>query len=139
MRKDWHKYFMDIAFMVAERSTCDRKHVGCVITKDKQLVSSGYNGSIAGTPHCDEEGHMMEKGHCVRVIHAEQNAMAQAAKYGISLFGSVAYITAYPCWQCFKLLANSGIIEIYYSDDYRIDDKVKDYAGIVGIRMEKIL
>lgn len=114
MRDNWDVYFAKQARMVATRATCDRAHVGCVIVKDNHILSTGYNGSISGRPHCDDEGHMMLHNHCVRTVHAEQNAVAQAAKFGIRLFGSTAYITHSPCFQCFKILINAGIRSICY-------------------------
>lgn len=79
-RADWHTYFMNIARQVATRSTCDRKQVGAVIVRDRTILSTGYNGSIRGLAHCDEAGHLMENGHCVRTVHAESNAVAQSAR-----------------------------------------------------------
>ena len=108
-RAKWEAYFMNIAKEVATRSTCDRKHVGAVIVRDKTILSTGYNGSIRGMPHCDEAGHMIENGHCVATIHAESNAVLQAAKNGVMIDKSEVYITASPCWPCFKMLVNAGI------------------------------
>ena len=85
-RADWPTYFMNIARQVATRSTCDRKQVGAVIVRDKTILSTGYNGSIRGLSHCDEDGHLMENGHCVRTVHAEANAIAQAARHGGEAF-----------------------------------------------------
>src|SRR5262245_29792454 len=102
-RVDWHTYFMNIAHQAATRSTCDRKHVGAVIVRDKTILSTGYNGSIRGMPHCDEVGHLMENDHCVATVHAEANAIIQAAKNGVRIEGSELYTTASPCWNCFKL------------------------------------
>ncbi|HGJ65715.1 TPA: dCMP deaminase family protein, partial [bacterium] len=119
LRVNWHQYFMNIAEQVATRSTCDRKHVGAVIVRDKTILSTGYNGSIRGAPHCDDVGHDMENGHCVRTVHAEANAVAQAAKHGVSIDGAEIYVTASPCLSCFKLLANSGVKVIYYKEFYR--------------------
>ena len=84
-RASWGEYFMDIAVVVAARSTCSRKNVGAVIVRDKTILSTGYNGSVRGLSHCDEAGHMMEDGHCVRTIHAEINAIIQAAKNGVRI------------------------------------------------------
>ena len=84
-RVDWHTYFMNIAHQAATRSTCDRKHVGAVIVRDKTILSTGYNGSIRGMPHCDDVGHLMENGHCVATVHAEANAIIQAAKNGVRI------------------------------------------------------
>ena len=118
-RVDWHTYFMNIATQVATRSTCDRKHVGAVIVRDKTILSTGYNGSIRGMPHCDEVGHDLENDHCVATIHAEANAILQAAKNGVMIDGAELYTTASPCWNCFKLIANAGIRTIYYGEFYR--------------------
>ena len=108
-RVSWETYFMNIAREVATRSTCDRKHVGAVIVRDKTILSTGYNGSIKGLPHCDEAGHEMVEGHCVRTTHAEANAIVQAAKNGVKIDSAEIYVTASPCYNCFKLIANSGI------------------------------
>jgi dCMP deaminase len=137
IRKDWHEYFMDIAHMVASRSTCDRKHIGAVIVKNKTILSTGYNGSIRGRPHCSEIGCDMENGHCVATIHAEANAIIQAAKNGVAIDGAEIYTTASPCWNCFKLIANSGINTIYYHEFYR-DERIKRVAEELGIILIKI-
>ena len=110
---------MDIARQVATRATCDRKHVGSVVVRDRTILSTGYNGSIRGMPHCDEVGHMMENGHCVATVHAEANAILQAAKNGVRIDGATLYTTASPCWPCFKLIANSGCVRIVYGEFYR--------------------
>src|SRR5437870_5981269 len=102
-RIGWHEYFMNIARQAATRSTCDRKHVGAVIVKNKTILSTGYNGSIRGVESCRERGHMMEEGHCVRTVHAEANAIIQAAKNGVTIDQADLYTTASPCWWCFKL------------------------------------
>ena len=107
--------------MVSSRSTCDRKFVGAVIVRDKTILSTGYNGSIRGMPHCTEVGHMMEDGHCVATIHAESNAILQAAKNGVSIDGATIYVTASPCWNCFKQIANAGIRRIVFGEFYRDD------------------
>ncbi len=133
-RADWNTYFMNIARQVATRSTCDRKHVGAVIVRDRTILSTGYNGSIRGLAHCDEEGHLMEEGHCVRTVHAESNAIAQAARNGVALEGAEIYITASPCWGCFRLLANAGIRRIFYGEFYR-DQRIHDFAIQAGIEL----
>ena len=133
-RATWEEYFMNIAKQVASRSTCDRKHVGAVIVKDKTILSTGYNGSIRGMPHCDEVGHMMENDHCVATIHAESNAVLQAAKNGVMIDKAEVYITASPCWPCFKMLANAGIKKIYYGEFYR-DERIFDVAKKLGIEL----
>ena len=107
--------------------------MGAVIVRNKQILSTGYNGSPAGVVHCDDVGHEMIEGHCVRTIHAEQNAIIQAAKNGVTINGSEIYITHFPCYICFKLLANAGIKSIYYEDGYRIEEKIVKMAKSLGI------
>ena len=133
-RVDWHTYFMNIATQVATRSTCDRKHVGAVIVRDRTILSTGYNGSIRGMPHCDEVGHDLDSGHCVATIHAEANAILQAAKNGVMIEGAELYTTASPCWGCFKLIANAGIKTIFYAEFYR-DAKSLAVARRLGIEL----
>jgi len=133
-RVSWETYFMNIAKEVSTRSTCDRKHVGAVIVRDKTLLSTGYNGSIKGLPHCNDAGCEMVDGHCIRTSHAEANAIVQAAKNGIKIDGSEIYVTASPCYNCFKLIANSGIKVIFYNELYR-DERIKNRAKEVGIEL----
>lgn len=128
---------MNIAKEVATRSTCDRKHVGALIVRDKTILSTGYNGSIRGMPHCDEVGHLIENGHCVATIHAETNAILQAAKNGVMINGGEVFITASPCWPCFRMLANAGIKKIYYGEFYR-DERTFDVAKRLGIELINI-
>ena len=131
-RADWHTYFMNIARQVATRSTCSRKHVGAIIVRDKTILSTGYNGSIRGLPHCDDIGHDLEGGHCVATIHAEANAILQAAKNGVMIDGADIYTTASPCWNCFKLIANAGLKAIYFGEFYR-DKKSLEVARQLGL------
>lgn len=133
-RISWERYFMNIAQEVATRSTCDRKLVGAVIVRDKTILSTGYNGSIRGLPHCDEVGHEMENDHCVRTIHAEANAIVQAAKNGVNINGAEIYISASPCYNCFKMIANAGINKIYYGEFYR-DARIKEHAEELHIEL----
>jgi dCMP deaminase len=123
VRVSWDRYFMNIAHEAKRRSTCARKNVGAVLVRDRMILSTGYNGSIRGLPHCDEIGHMMEAGHCVATIHAEANAILQAARNGIRIDGATLYTTASPCWSCFKLSANAGIAAIVYDEFYR-DERI---------------
>src|SRR6187200_2345949 len=118
-RSTWDQYFMDIAKQVATRATCDRKHVGALLVRDRTILSTGYNGSIRGMPHCSDVGHMMEDNHCVATIHAEANAIIQAAKNGVNIDAGTTYVTASPCWNCFKQLANAGIKRICFGEFYR--------------------
>jgi dCMP deaminase len=133
-RIGWDQYFMNIARQAASRSTCDRKFVGAVIVRDRTILSTGYNGSIRGMPHCDDVGHDLENGHCVATVHAEANAILQAAKNGVNISGAEIYTTASPCWSCFKLIANAGIRRIYYGEFYR-DEKSLRIAKQIGIEL----
>jgi dCMP deaminase len=137
LRASWDEYFMNIARMVATRATCDRKHVGAVLVRDRTLLSTGYNGSIRGLGHCSEEGHMMEEGHCVRTVHAEANAIIQAAKNGVAIDGATIYTTASPCWPCFKLVANSGTKRIVFGEFYR-DERIFEHARRLGIELVEL-
>ncbi len=133
-RLDWDRYFMSVARVVSTRATCDRRRVGAVIVRDRTILSTGYNGSVAGLPHCDDVGHMIEDGHCVATIHAELNAVIQAARNGVRIEGASIYITASPCWNCFKVLANAGIQRICYGVFYR-DERSFEVARTLGIEM----
>ncbi len=123
---------MTIAVQVASRATCDRKHVGAVIVRDRTILSTGYNGSVRGLDHCDEVGHMMEAGHCVRTVHAEANAIVQAARHGVRLEGGTIYVTASPCWACFRLVANAGLQRIAFGEFYR-DPRIFEVSQRLGI------
>lgn len=125
---------MTMARHVATRATCDRKHVGAVIVRDRTVLSTGYNGSLRGHDHCDDVGHVMENGHCVATVHAEANAIIQAAKNGVAIDGAELYTTASPCWSCFKLLANAGIRRVYFGEFYR-DERSLEVARKIGIEL----
>jgi dCMP deaminase len=118
---------------VGERSTCDRAHVGCVLVLDKRILTTGYNGSPAGQPHCDEVGHLLVDGHCVRTIHAETNAIIQAALHGVSTKGATCYVTHYPCINCAKALINAGITRLVYETAYNIDPIARDFFQAAGV------
>lgn len=127
VRPTWDDYFMEVANAIAKRSTCDRGRAGCVIAKDKQLLATGYAGSPAGFPHCDDVGHQMKKlihedgtvsQHCVRTVHAEQNAITYAAKRGVSIDGGTIYVKMTPCRVCAMLLINAGIKRVYCERKY---------------------
>ena len=133
-RVGWDEYFMNIARQVATRATCDRKHVGAVIVRDRVILSTGYNGSIRGLPHCDEIGHDMDNGHCIRTVHAEANALVQAARNGVAIDGASVYVTASPCWDCFKLLANGGVKKIVFGEFYR-EPRIHDISAELGIEL----
>ncbi len=123
-RPTWDDYFMGITYQVARRSTCDRARVGAVIVKDRRILTTGYNGAPAGLPHCDDVGHLMVAGHCVRTLHAEQNAIIQAALHGVSVAGSTMYVTHQPCLNCAKMIINAGIRRVVhagrYADEYAV-------------------
>ncbi|MBI5354145.1 MAG: cytidine/deoxycytidylate deaminase family protein [Chloroflexi bacterium] len=135
MRPDWDSYFMKIAYAVSERSTCDRAFVGCVIVFEKRILTTGFNGSPAGQAHCDEVGHLMVDGHCVRTIHAETNAIIQAALHGVSTKGSTCYVTHLPCINCTKVLINAGITRIVYSTAYRTDENAVSFLNAANIEV----
>ena len=138
MRPDWDSYFMKIAYAVSERSTCDRAFVGCVLVRDKRILTTGFNGSPAGQPHCDEVGHLLVDGHCVRTIHAETNAIIQAALHGVSTRGCTCYVTHFPCIQCSKALINAGITRLIYHIDYRMDENAMMFLKSAKIEIKQL-
>ena len=119
-RPSWNQYFMSVAYLISARSSCSRLHVGCVIVKDDRIVSTGYNGHLPGTEHTS----VIRDGHEQMTIHAETNAVSDAAKRGVSLNGSVAYVTHIPCLNCTKILIASGISSIIFSEHYNDNDLV---------------
>jgi dCMP deaminase len=131
-RPSWDEYFMELAQVVAKRSTCNRRSVGAVLVRDKRILTTGYNGSPPGLPHCTDEGCLMVEGHCVRAIHAEQNAIVQAALHGIDLSGATCYVTSSPCVHCAKMLIAAGIKRIVYLDNYteQIGFAMAQQAGV---------
>ncbi len=144
-RPSWDEYFMSIAELVGSRGTCSRGRSGCVVVRDKRILVTGYVGSPAGLPHCDEVGHEMHKvtrgdalessEHCVRTAHAEQNAIAQAAKLGVSVDGATLYCHMTPCYTCAKLLINSGIKRIIAMKDYHASKRSKEIFEQSGIKL----
>jgi dCMP deaminase len=143
-RPGWHFYFMDMAHLVAKRATCDRKHVGAVIVRNKMAVSTGYNGSPRGLPHCDDVGHelvnMNGRDSCIRTVHAEANAIAQAARSGAAIEGASIYTTASPCYDCMKLIINAGITEVvcgeFYQSRYGQSGDMAALAERAGVKLE---
>ena len=127
-------YFMRIASVAASRATCPRKQVGAVIVRDRRVLSTGYNGSIAGQPHCTEVGCMMVENHCERTIHSEANAIVQAARNGVNIDGGSIYVTASPCFNCFKLIAGAGLKRIVFGELYR-DERIKKFSEECGIEL----
>jgi dCMP deaminase len=136
---------MEVANTIAQRATCDRGRSGCVIARDKQLLVTGYVGSPAGLPHCDDVGHQMKKmiheddsitQHCVRTVHAEQNAICQAAKRGISIEGATVYCRMTPCRTCAMLLINCGITRVVCEKKYHAGAESEEMFKIAGIELE---
>ena len=135
MRPTWDEYFMELVDATSKRATCDRGKCACLIVSEAhEILATGYVGSVRGMPHCDDVGHQMEGDHCVATVHAEANAIIQAAKNGVRIDGAELYTTASPCWPCFKLVANSGIRRLYYGEFYR-DEKSLAVAEQLGIEL----
>jgi dCMP deaminase len=136
-RPTWNEYFMNIAHEVAMRSTCERAQVGAVIMREKRILTTGYNGSPRGLPHCTEVGCLMDNGHCIRTLHAEQNAIIQAALHGVITEGATIYVTHQPCFICAKTIINAGISEIVYGKEYK-DDRSLDFLQQSGVKITAI-
>jgi len=134
-RPSWDEYFMSIALQVARRSTCDRANVGAIIVKDRRILTTGYNGSPAGLPHCDDVGHLMVEGHCVRTLHAEQNAIIQAAYHGVSVQESTLYVTHQPCVICAKMIINAGIRRVVFAGTYP-DTLARQFLAEAGVGLQ---
>jgi len=133
-RQRWDSYFLTIASAVATRATCDRAHVGVVFTRDNRILVTGYNGSVSGSLHCDEVGHLMIDGHCKRTVHAEANAICDAARRGIDLNDSDVYLTHTPCFECAKLLVSVGVKRVVCKSSYRVNDASLEMLSSNGIR-----
>ncbi len=145
IRPTWDEYFMDLASTVAKRATCDRGRSGCVIVRNKQILVTGYVGSPHGLAHCDEVGHLLKKvthqdgtnsTHCMRTVHAEQNAICQAAKLGISLEGGTCYCRMTPCRTCAMLLINCGIKRVVCEKKYHAGKESEEMFGLAGVLIE---
>jgi len=135
-RPTWDAYFMELAAVVAKRSTCPRRHVGAVLVRDRRILATGYNGAPPGFPHCTDVGCLMQDGHCVRTIHAEANAILQAALHGVTVRGSTLYTTATPCLHCAKLLIGAGVVRVVYRDWYP-DPRAVEFLQTAGIPLER--
>lgn len=136
-RPDWPYYFMDIAGRIAQRSTCPRRAVGAVIVKEKRILATGYNGAPSGLPHCTDEGCLMVEGHCVRTLHAEQNALLQAAQFGVSTREAEIFSTSSPCLNCAKMLINAGIRKVWYWEGYP-DELARTFLEEAGVELEHL-
>lgn len=143
-RPSWDDYFMEVCRAIAKRSTCDRGRSGCVIVKNKQILATGYAGSPTGFPHCDDVGHLFKKtihdddtitNHCVRTVHAEQNAICQAAKIGVSLEGATLYCKMTPCRVCAMLIINCGIKEVVCEKKYHAGKESEEMFKQAGITL----
>ena len=138
MRKNIDLYFIDIANLVGSRGTCDRGRSGCVIVREKQILSTGYVGAPSKLKHCDEVGHELIGNHCVRSTHAEQNAIVNAAKNGVAINGSDLYCTMFPCYACAKMIINAGIRRVIVDYDYHESDKSKEIFMLAGVGISLI-
>ncbi len=134
MRPDWDTYFKEIVTITAKRSSCSKLNVGCLLVKNNRIISQGYNGHLPGLPHET----IMENGHEIATIHAEQNAVVDCAKRGASCDECTAYITHYPCLNCTKLLLAAGIKTIKYIDDYRNNENVVGFCDKMNVKIDKI-
>jgi len=133
-RPTWDEYFLSIAHEVAKRSTCERAKVGAVIVREKRILTTGYNGSPRGLAHCTEVGCLMDNGHCIRTLHAEQNAIIQAALHGVITEGATIYVTHQPCFNCAKTIINAGISVIVYDKEYQ-DDRSLEFLEQAGVKL----
>jgi len=133
-RPSWDAYFKEITSVTAKRSACHRLHVGCLLVKENRIISQGYNGYLPGAPH----EQVMRNGHEIATVHAEQNAVTDCAKRGVSCNNATAYITHYPCINCMKIMCAAGISKIKYIDDYRNDDMITYFAGLSNVSISKL-
>ena len=133
-RLSWEDYFMSTALLISCRSSCNRLHVGCVLVKNNRIISAGYNGFLPGAPHES----IVVNNHEIATVHAEQNAISDCASRGVSVKDATAYITHFPCINCAKILAASGIKEIVYLNDYKNDSNVLTLLGNVNISVKQL-
>ena len=145
IRPTWDQYFIDLAHSVSKRATCDRGRAGCVIVRDKQILVTGYVGSPRGLAHCDEIGHLMKKvvhedgsvsQHCVRTVHAEQNAITQAARRGIALECSTLYVRMTPCRTCAMLIINCVIERVVCEKKYHAGKESEEMLKEAGVQLD---
>jgi len=143
-RPSWDDYFMEVAHAISKRATCDRGRSGCVIARDKRLIVTGYVGSPMGFPHCDEVGHHLKKvthedgsvtEHCMRTVHAEQNAICQAAKLGVSIQGATIYTRMTPCRTCAMLIINCGITRVVCERKYQRGGESEEMFAQAGVEV----
>ena len=135
VRPSWEEYFKEMVQVTAKRSTCKRLHVGCLLVRENRIISQGYNGYLPGCPHEQK----MRDGHEIGTVHAEQNAVTDCAKRGVSSKDCTAYITHYPCMNCMKVLCAAGIKEIFYIEDYKNDiDIVEYFSQVANVNIVKL-
>ena len=146
-RPSWDEYFLEMVEVIGSRGTCDRGRSGCVIVRDKRILTTGYVGSPMGLPHCDDVGHEIhtvtnEDGsisrHCIRTAHAEQNAINNAARAGVALLGGTIYSKMIPCYKCVQSIINAGIVRVVSQIDYHASKKSKEILKKAGVKFEII-
>lgn len=136
-RPNWDEYFLKLAMLASERATCPRMHCGCVLVNNKNVIATGYNGSIPGDDHCEDVGCLIVDNHCVRTVHAEMNAVVQAAKRGHPVDGATAYVTNMPCTTCAKALIAAGIKRVVVFSDYH-DTMALDFFKKAKVVIDRI-
>lgn len=136
-RPSWDEYFLKLAMLASERATCPRMHCGCVLVKDRFVLATGYNGSLPGLPHCEDEGCLIVDNHCVRTNHAEINALVQAAVHGVNISGADAYVTNMPCTTCAKALIAAKIKRVVVFSDYH-DTLATEFFNKAGVEIKKL-
>ncbi len=136
-RPAWDQYFLKLAMLASERATCPRMHCGCVLVRAKNVIATGYNGSIPGDDHCEDVGCMVVDNHCVRTVHAEMNALIQAARRGHAVDGATCYVTNMPCTTCAKALITAGIRRVVVFSDYH-DTLAVEFFRKAGVRIDRI-
>jgi dCMP deaminase len=136
-RPNWDEYFMKLAMLASERATCPRMHCGCVLVKDREVIATGYNGSIPGDDHCEDVGCLVVDNHCVRTNHAEMNAIVQAARKGHMIDGGTAYVTNMPCTTCAKALIAAGVKRVVIFSDYH-STLATDFFAKAKVQIDKI-
>lgn len=146
-RPTWDEYFMEVCNAIAKRATCDRGRSGCVIAKDNQILATGYVGAPSGLPHCDEVGHQFKKlihedgavtQHCVRTVHAEQNAICQAARRGAAIQGATVYCRMTPCRTCAMMIINCGIVRVVCERRYHDGAESEEMFRMAGVVLEYV-
>ena len=135
-RPEWDEYFLKLAMLASERSTCPRMHCGCILVRNKNVIATGYNGSIPGDDHCENVGCLIIDNHCVRTVHAEMNALIQAAKRGHAVDGSTIYVTNMPCTTCAKALITAGVKRVVIFSEFH-DTLATEFFAKGGVRIDK--